>query len=116
MCIPKRVSILASMLELNKAFNKDSMKYRTIFLTVVVIIVALSLHGCFGGKGGSPTFGRDVTVLINPVFCDFSAEADLRKVTGEEKQKMLDWYEQINIIIEIDNPEIPTEPPVPSIH
>lgn len=108
---------MASLLELNKAFKMDSLKFKTLLLTVVVIIAALSLHGCTDGESVSPTFGKDVTVLINPVDEYFGPEIDglPREATRKEKQNILDWYEQINTIEEIDNPEVSTEPPVPSI-
>lgn len=106
---------MASLLESNKAFKMGSLKHRIIYLTVLVIIAALSLHGCVKGKSVSPTFGRDVKVFINPTFANFTPEDDVRELTGKEKQNILDWYEQIIIIEGIDNPATPTESPVPSI-
>jgi hypothetical protein len=91
------------------------MKCRTICLIVVAVIIAFSLQGCIGGRVRPPTFGKEATVLINPVFEDFSPGSNYYEATGEEKDKILNWYKQIKIIEVVDNPAVPTEPPVPSM-
>lgn len=110
-----RVSGLVHLLELSRAFRGNKVHNRKYFLLSIVAIIALLLQGCLGERFSPPTFNSEVTVLINPIYDEFTSTSNHYEATGDEKEQILKWYSHIKIIEEVENPSVPTEPPVPTI-
>lgn len=101
---------MASSWQWNKVFNKRIISGLAVLALAALAVAILFSPGCL-----LPTFGPEATVLINPVFADFSPISEIRQAEGKEKQDILDWYKQIKVVKRVGNPSVSTEPPVPSI-